>query len=216
MSIDYADDRRRMVTEQLERRGVRHPGVLAAMERIPREVFVPAGLRGRAYDDGALPIDCGQTISQPFMVAKMTELLNPGPEDTVLEVGTGTGYQTAVLAALAGQVYTVEYHQDLMRQAADRLADLGVSNVAFRCGDGSLGWMEHAPFSGIMVTAGAPETPAPLGQQLTEDGRMVVPVGPVADQTLTVVTRGAGGLQETPVLKCRFVKLVGEAGWASG
>ena len=210
---DRRTEREQMVTEQLVSRGIRAEPVIAAMRRIPRERFLPAGQSGSAYADGALPIDCRQTISQPYMVARMTELLELHEDRPVLEIGTGSGYQTAILACLASRVYTVEWHLRLLTKATERLEELGLANVSIRCGDGSLGWPEHAPFDAIIVTAGAPDVPEPLCAQLGLGGRLVVPVGPEGDQTLVLMRRTEGGLQRTDVMKCRFVKLFGEAGW---
>jgi protein-L-isoaspartate(D-aspartate) O-methyltransferase len=210
---DRQSEREQMVAEQLIPRGIRAERVLAAMRRIPREKFLPAGQSGSAYSDGAMPIDCRQTISQPFMVARMTELLELRGTEPVLEIGTGSGYQTAILACLASHVYTVEWHLRLLTQAAERLGQLGLANVSIRCGDGSLGWPEHAPFDAIIVTAGAPDVPSPLCEQLGVGGRLVVPVGPEGDQTLVLVRRTAGGIERSDIMKCRFVKLLGEAGW---
>jgi protein-L-isoaspartate(D-aspartate) O-methyltransferase len=206
-------ERERMIAEQLVARGIRDERVLMAMRRIPRERFVPPGQVANAYADGALSIECQQTISQPYMVARMTELLALEPHHRVLEVGTGSGYQTAVLACLVAHVFTIEWHLKLMTQAARRLGELGFSNLSFRCGDGSLGWAEHAPFDGIIVTAGAPEVPAHLTTQLAPGGRLVVPTGPVVDQTLVRVRRTAAGFRNEEIMKCRFVKLLGAAGW---
>ena len=202
-----------MVREQLEQRGVRDARVLDAMRRIPRELFVLSAYEGRAYSDSALAIDCGQTISQPYMVARMTELLELRPEDRVLEIGTGSGYQTAILACLARHVYTVEWHLKLMTQAAERLAKLGIRNITYRCADGSLGWPAHAPFDAIIVTAGAPDVPAPLCRQLAEGGRLVVPVGDLHAQTLVRVRHTETGPRREEFFQCRFVKLRGAAGW---
>ncbi len=210
---DRSAQRQEMVTEQLAGRGIRSQAVLEAMGRIPRELFVPPAQAPYAYSDGALPIDCGQTISQPYMVAKMTELLELRPDRAVLEIGTGSGYQTAILAQLASHVYTIEWHLKLMNQAARRLEELGIRNVTFRCADGSLGWPEHAPYDAIIVTAGAPEVPKPLTDQLAVGGRLVVPIGPPGDQTLVLVRRTEAGLTQHEILKCRFVKLLGQAGW---
>lgn len=205
--------RQRMVDEQLAQRGIHDPCVLEVMGRIPREVFVPAAYAASAYEDNALPIEEEQTISQPYMVGRMTELLAVTPDSRVLEVGTGSGYQTAILAALAQHVYSIEQSAKLTSIAKERLERLQVQNVTLRCGDGSLGWPEEAPFDGIIVTAGAPVVPEPLREQLALDGRLVVPVGYLHDQTLVLVQRREDGFSEQPVLKCRFVKLVGAAGW---
>ncbi len=206
-------ERELMVQEQLAARGVRSPAVLAALGRVPRHGFLPPALQDRAYADNALPIDCQQTISQPYMVARMTELLELERDARVLEIGTGSGYQTAILARLAGRVFTIEWHLRLMTQAAERLAELGLHNVAFRCGDGSLGGTEQAPFDASSVTAGAPDVPEPLKEQLTVGGRLVVPTGPVEDQLLVRVRRVETGFANEDVIRCRFVKLLGRAGW---
>jgi protein-L-isoaspartate(D-aspartate) O-methyltransferase len=210
---DRTAEREEMVAEQLAARGIRSAAVLTAMRRIPRELFVPAGQQASAYSDGALPIDCLQTISQPYMVARMTELLELTAERNVLEIGTGSGYQTAILACLARHVCTIEWHLKLLNRAAARLEQLGLRNVALRCADGSLGWPERAPFDAIIVTAGAPGVPQPLTDQLAGGGRLVVPIGPIGDQTLVLVQRTETGLKTEDILKCRFVKLLGAAGW---
>jgi protein-L-isoaspartate(D-aspartate) O-methyltransferase len=202
-----------MVSDQLERRGIRSTTVLDAMRHVPRERFVLPSYDSQAYADSALAIDCGQTISQPYMVGRMTELLELRPEDRVLEIGTGSGYQTAILARLAGHVYTIEWHLKLMTQASERLRKLELQNVTYRCADGSLGWAEQAPFDAIIVTAGAPDVPQPLYDQLAVEGRLVVPVGGQFDQTLVRVWRTAGGERREDFFKCRFVKLLGAAGW---
>ncbi len=204
-----------MVDEQLARRGISDPGVLYAMTSIPRELFVPVQLRDRAYDDGALPVDCRQTISQPYMVGRMTELLGLSDADRVLEIGTGTGYQTAILARIVAHVYTVEWHARLMTQTAERLRSLGINNVSYRCGDGSLGWTERGPFDGIIVTAGAPDVPRTLCEQLVDGGRLVVPIGAENEQTLVLVRRVGEGFRRENVLKCRFVRLLGAEGWGA-
>lgn len=212
--IDWAAQRAHMVRAQIERRGVRAPAVLAALARVPRERFVPDAARGRACSDHALAIGHGQTISQPYMVAVMTEALAPGPQDRVLEVGTGSGYQCAVLAELAAQVWSVERIPELARRAADLLADLGYANAHVRCGDGSLGWPDAAPFDAILVTAGAPATPRTLlGQLSPHGGRLVVPVGDEELQHLTVVRRTGDAFETTTTLGCRFVPLLGVEGW---
>jgi protein-L-isoaspartate(D-aspartate) O-methyltransferase len=209
----YAAARQRMVDAQLRRRDIRDPAVLDTLAWVPRELFVRPEQRAHAYRDGAMPVDCGQTISQPYMVARMTELAAVGPDARVLEVGTGTGYQTAVLARLAAHVYTIEWHMRLMNDAAERLRTLGLDNVSYRCGDGSVGWPARAPFDAIVVTAGAPAVPQPLETQLAEGGRMVVPVGAFETQTLMLVRRTRAGIKRENVLQCRFVKLLGAAGW---
>lgn len=206
--------RRAMVAEQIRARGLDDPRVLAAMEEIPRERFVPEVDRGLAFSDRALAIDCGQTISQPFVVAAMTSAAAPQPHHRVLEIGTGSGYQTAVLARLAGQVYTIERIAQLSQAAESLLNDLGITNVSYRIGDGSLGWIEAAPFDRIVVTAGAPSVPRSLRDQLANGGRLVIPVGDQESQVLTVIEREGAALRESPRFGCRFVKLIGQEGWA--
>ena len=170
--------RRKMVETQIAARGVKDPRVLAAMEEVPRERFVPEPMRARAFDDRALPIAEAQTISQPYIVAVMTELLAPGADQRVLEVGTGSGYQTAILARLAARVFTVERHANLARAAQGLLDSLGITNVDVRIADGTAGLPDEAPFDRILVTAGAPSIPDALQMQLAEGGRLVIPVGP--------------------------------------
>jgi protein-L-isoaspartate(D-aspartate) O-methyltransferase len=210
---DRSPERARMVAEQLAGRGVHSPTVLEAMARIPRELFLPPSSQEYAYADAALAIDCGQTISQPYMVASMTELLELTPADRVLEIGTGSGYQTAILACLARQVYTIEWHLRLMLDASERLKQLGLTNVRYRCADGSRGWPEQAPFDAVLVTAGAPAVPPSLVEQLSQGGRLVVPVGGEQDQTLVRVRRADAGSRAEEYFKCRFVKLLGREGW---
>ncbi len=171
------EEARRMVEAQIRFRGIRDPAVLQAMERIPRHRFVPPEYRYQAYGDHPLPIGYGQTISQPYIVALMTELLRPRPEHRVLEVGTGCGYQAAVLAEIVAQVYTVEIIPELAQEARERLAAMGYTNIHIRHGDGYNGWPESAPYDGIVVTAAAPEVPPPLIEQLADGGRLVIPVG---------------------------------------
>ena len=209
-----AIERAEMVRTQIERRGVCAEAVLDAMRAVPREWFVAEGIASKAYTDAALPIECEQTISQPYMVARMTELLELKPPQRVLEIGTGSGYQTAILALLAGRVYTVEWFLKLMNPAACRLERLGQTNVTFRCGDGSTGWPEHAPYDAILVTAGAPAVPKSLSEQLAPGGRLVIPVGGKGSQTLVRVVRTESDFEREEYLSCRFVKLVGEEGWA--
>jgi len=205
-----------MVRDQIRARGITDPRVLDAMAAVPRERFVRASEQHEAFSDRALPIDCGQTISQPYIVAAMTEALQVGPEHSVLEIGTGSGYQTAVLAALARHVYTVERLPRLQDQARRRLESLGVRNVSYRVGDGTLGWEEFAPYDRILVTAAAPDVPPTLIKQLADGGRLVIPVGPAAQQMLVAIDKQGGRLTETRRLPCCFVKLVGREGWPEG
>jgi protein-L-isoaspartate(D-aspartate) O-methyltransferase len=209
----YLLPRRRMVEEQLRVRGLRDEAVLDAMMQVPREAFIPAASRHLAYDDRALAIEHGQTISQPYIVAYMTEKLLTTPSCRVLEVGTGTGYQAAVLASLVQHVYSIERLSDLKEKAAAVLAELGISNVSLFVGDGTLGLPEYAPFDRIIVTAGAPNVPRALVEQLVNGGVMVVPVGRENEQSLVRVTRRGDRAFEERMLGCRFVKLVGEEGW---
>lgn len=217
MQDEFAQARQRMVREQLERRKIRDPRVLETMGAVPRETFASAADArnpARAYADGALPAGRGQTLSQPYMVAAMTEALEATPTSRILEVGTGTGYQTAILARLAGEVWTIERDPILAREARERLDAMGLDNVRYRVGDGTLGWSEGAPFDGILVTAGAPRVPAPLVAQMAPTGRLVIPVGSQTMQELLLVTLDRDGTPRTRVLmECRFVPLLGEEGW---
>jgi protein-L-isoaspartate(D-aspartate) O-methyltransferase len=209
-------ERRRMVETQIADRGVRDERVLQAMRTVPREAFVPGHLADRAYRDHPLPIDEGQTISQPYVVAWMIEALEPLPGDRVLEIGAGSGYAAAVLSRVVDEVYTVERFPALAREAGRRLERLGYLNVLVRVGDGTLGWPEFAPYDGIVVAAGGPEVPRPLLDQLAPGGRLVIPVGPRPDlQTLLRVTRRPGNrFREEDLGAVRFVPLVGAEGWA--
>jgi protein-L-isoaspartate(D-aspartate) O-methyltransferase len=199
-----------MVEDQLVRRGVRDRDVLAAMRAVPRHLFVPDDMTHAAYDDSPLPIGHGQTISQPYMVAYMSELLRVNVRSRVLDVGAGSGYQSAVLAELAGEVFAVERIADLAARARERMAALGYRNVEVRHGDGTAGWAEHAPYDGIIVAAAATEAPPPLLEQLAEGGRLVIPLGPThGDQVLTVYERRGEELRVERALRCRFVPLVG-------
>ena len=206
-----------MVEEQLQRRGIRDPRVLEAMASVPREAFVPGVPTSVAYDDRALPIDEGQTISQPYMVARMTELLEIEPGDRILEIGTGSGYQAAVLARLGARVTSIERHADLSEAAGERLAAIapaGTARVDLRVGDGSRGQPDGAPWDGIVVTAGAPSIPHDLREQLAVGARLVIPVGPRDRQELIVVERrGPNDWHEWSDGAVVFVPLVGEAGW---
>ena len=203
------DARRRMVEEQVAGRGLRDEAVLAALRAVPRHSFVPAGMEGEAYLDGPLPIGFGQTISQPYMVALMTALLGVDARSRVLEVGAGSGYQTAVLAEMVAEVWAVERVAELAETARRRLRELGYDNVHLAVGDGTLGWEEHAPYAGILVAAAADEVPAALLEQLVVGGRLVIPLGvPHRDQVLTVYRRGREGFDVERHTPCRFVPLI--------
>ncbi len=203
--------RRRMVEEQLRARDVHDRRVLAAMEQVPRHLFVPDDVRDRAYSDHPLPIGEGQTISQPYIVGLMTQLLGVKPGDKILEIGTGSGYQAAVLSRVASEVYTIEIVRPLGEQAEKTLARLGYSNIHTRIGDGYQGWREAAPFNGIIVTAAPPEVPQPLLDQLAVGGNLVVPVGD-SWQDLKVYTKQKdGSFHQRKVLPVRFVPMTGEA-----
>ena len=210
---DYAVARQRMVGEQLLRRGIQDQRVLQAMGNVHRHLFVEEALWARAYGDYPLPIGEKQTISQPFMVALMTEALELKGHERVLEVGTGSGYQTAILAELAGKVYSIERIRALAMRAIRRIESLGYYNVLIRVGDGSVGWKEMAPFDAILVTAGTPQVPIRLIEQLGEDGRLVVPVGQAENQVLRKGTKKGADIHWTELGNCVFVKLVGEQGW---
>lgn len=194
---------------QLRRRGIRDTGVLRAIERVPRELFVDPAFAGHAYQDIALPIECGQTISQPYVVAFMTETLELNRTHKVLEIGTGSGYQAAVLSHLCRRVYTVERWRELQKSADRRFAALGITNVTAIIGDGWLGWPPQAPFDRIIVTAAAAEAPAALVEQLKVGGRMIIPLGEDRDrQSLVLIEKSADGLSESSVLPVRFVPLM--------
>jgi protein-L-isoaspartate(D-aspartate) O-methyltransferase len=203
-----------MVARQIEARGVTHEGVLRAMREVPRHEFVPSEHADLAYDDRPLPIGHQQTISQPYVVALMTELIAPEPGDRVLEVGTGSGYQAAVASEVVAEVYSIELISELATSAAERLQRLGYDNVQVRAGDGYLGWPEHAPFDGILVTAGADHVPQPLIDQLAVGGRMVIPVGDrPGEQVLRVLEKRPDGTTGSrDVVPVRFVPLLREPG----
>ena len=209
----YQKLRDSMVAEQLAARGIADQRVLEAMRRVPRHLFVPPERRERAYDDSPLPLGDGQTISQPYMVAWMTELLRLEGHEKVLEVGTGSGYQAAILGLLARQVYSIERIERLAVEARTRLEKLGFKNIEVVVGDGSKGLKKQAPFDAIIVTAGSPGVPQALLEQLTDGGRLVIPVGPSSMQMLTVVTRKGDGFKTNEVGSCVFVPLVGMYGW---
>jgi protein-L-isoaspartate(D-aspartate) O-methyltransferase len=210
---EFVEARARMIAEQLERRGILDVRVLDAMQRVPREAFVAPADRWRAYADQALPIGEGQTISQPYMVAAMTEALALSGTERVLEIGTGSGYQTAVLAELAREVISIERHAALAEAARVRLADLQYANATVLVGDGSVGYPQSAPYEAILVTAGSPRIPEALKQQLADGGRLVIPVGPHGQQHLTVSRREGDHFRESTREPCVFVPLIGEEGW---
>jgi len=206
--------REAMVRDQLAARGVADERVLQAMREVPRHRFVREHLRSQAYGDHALPIGAGQTISQPYVVARMSEMLEVGPEDSVLEIGTGSGYQTAILGKLARRVYSLERKDELVRQAIERIRELGLDNVKIQTFDGTVGWSEFAPFDRILVTAGAPEVPRPLLDQLAAPGRLVVPEGTRTAQRIVLYEKDeAGELVRREGEAVIFVPLVGRHGW---
>jgi protein-L-isoaspartate(D-aspartate) O-methyltransferase len=210
----YEAARRLMVSEQIERRGIKNPRLLDVLRKVPRHLFVSAELEKKAYDDGPLLIGAGQTISQPFIVALMTSLLTLEGNENVLEVGTGSGYQAAILANLAKTVHTIERHAGLAEQARRVLSDLGLDNVFVHQGDGSLGWPEAAPYQAIIVTAAAPSPPEPLLKQLAlENGRMVIPVGSQPEQDLQVWQMENGRLNWDSIIPVAFVPMRGTYGW---
>jgi protein-L-isoaspartate(D-aspartate) O-methyltransferase len=204
---EFAELRSAMVAAQIEARGIKDRRVIEALRRVPRHLFVPRELRFQAYNDEPLPIGEGQTISQPYIVAYMTEALALRGDEKVLEIGTGSGYQTAVLAELAREVWTVEIVGSLSSRSRAVLESLGVTNVRFRIGDGTFGWAEHAPYDAIMVTAAPPTVPRTLQDQLGESGRMVIPVG-AGFQELVLVRRDSEGFHRSDLLPVRFVPLV--------
>jgi len=209
----FARERERMVDEQLVARGVADPRVLEAMKRVPRHLFLEEALRDRAYGDHPLPIGDGQTISQPFIVGRMTELLGLTGREKVLEIGTGSGYQAAVLGELGARVCTIERLPRLATRARQTLEALGYRNVWVRTANGTLGWPDEAPFDRILVAAGGPSVPPPLFEQLAEGGRMVIPVGDAAGQVLKVVEKVRGEMRTSEHAACVFVKLVGKYAW---
>ena len=210
---DYRLAREKMVKAQLISRGIQDPRVLEVMRTIPRDRFIEEALVGEAYNDHPLPIGNKQTISQPYIVALMTEALALKGTEKVLEIGTGSGYQTAVLAALADKVYTVERIRTLMIKARNILADIGFRNILFKAFDGTLGWKEFAPYDAIIVTAGSPKVPQPLLDQLQDGGRLIIPTGNKVSQDLIKITKTKGRFVQEDLGGCRFVNLVGVHGW---
>ena len=209
----YGRERERMVAEQLVKRGIADPAVLEAMRNVPRHLFVDEALRDRAYGDHPLPIGDAQTISQPFIVARMTELLRLTGREKVLEIGTGSGYQAAVLSRLAARVCSIERIPKLAARARQALEAIGASNVWVRTADGTMGWADEAPFDRILVAAGGPSVPPPLVDQLAEGGRLVMPVGPEDAQRLKIVDKQGGQTRESEDSGCVFVKLIGKYAW---
>ncbi len=213
MVVSYLLAQERMVEEQLVSRGIRDSRVLAAMAKVRRHFFVAEELRSRAYDDNPLPIGEGQTISQPYMVALMVEALGLKGKEQVLEIGTGSGYEAAVLAGLCAQVFSIELVEELAIRARVVLASLGYRNVSIHVGDGTLGWEEHAPYDAVVISAGAPCIPRPLIRQLKLDGSLVLPMGEEEHQILVRIRKERGGLREEYLGGCQFVKLMGTYGW---
>ena len=209
---EFRGARQRLV-EELQAKGIRDLAVLRAFEMTPRHAFVPSGIRHRAYEDAPLPIGSGQTISQPFVQARYLELLQLAGTERVLEVGTGSGYQTVLLAHLVEQVFSIERIPALLQQARDAIQRAGVRNVSLLLGDGTVGWREYAPYDAILVAAGAPAVPQPLVSQLTIGGRLLVPVGDREEQRLVLVQQHGDRVETTDVAPVRFVPLVGTHGW---
>jgi protein-L-isoaspartate(D-aspartate) O-methyltransferase len=214
MSHDFNLSRERMVKNQLIARGIKDERVLQAMGKIPRHLFIEDALYGEAYNDHPVPIGEKQTISQPYIVALMTEALELKENENTLEIGTGSGYQTAILAELSSRVYTIERIKSLLGNARKLLSQLGYDNILFKAFDGTLGWKEYAPFDAIMVTAGAPHLAKPLIDQLADNGRMIIPVGDRYSQELIKVVRKGKKLEQESLGGCRFVNLIGAHGWS--
>lgn len=212
-SLKYQRLREEMVAQQIEARGITQPEVVDALRKIPRHLFVSEALRDQAYGDFPLPIGEQQTISQPYIVAEMTQALRLTKEDRVLEIGTGSGYQAAVLAHIAYRVYTIERIRSLYLQARRLFDELRLFNIVTRYGDGSKGWEEESPFNAIILTAGAPRIPEAILDQLAIGGRLVAPIGNQHSQELIKITKDKRGLHQSNLGGCRFVKLVGEHGW---
>jgi protein-L-isoaspartate(D-aspartate) O-methyltransferase len=210
--MNLIEKERAEMIELLRQRGIRNEQLLKAMRHVEREQFVLPAFLNRAYDDSALPIAHGQTISQPYTVAFQTDMLQVGKDSKVLEIGTGSGYQAAVLAEMGCRVFTIERHMDLHLQARKQLEKLGY-HIATRCGDGTIGWNEYAPYDGIVVTAAAPEVPQPLLDQLANGGRLVIPVGDLESQSIQVITRLGDKYEAAEMRGFKFVPLIGKKGW---
>lgn len=213
--MDYETLRKRMVEEQLIPRGIKDPRVLNVFYKIERHKFIPENLRNTAYADFPLPIGEGQTISQPYIVALMTECLDLTGKEKVLEIGTGSGYQTAILAELAGEVYSIERFESLAKRAQTILGNLGYKNIKIKVGDGTMGWEEARPFDRIIITAASPKVPLPLIDQLTDNGKLILPLGESFSQVLTLVEKKDGKLKSIDVCGCVFVPLIGKHGWSN-
>lgn len=213
MAHDFKLARERMVKNQVMARSIRDERVLQAMGKIPRHLFIQEALAGEAYNDHPVPIGEKQTISQPYIVALMTEALELKGSENTLEIGTGSGYQTAILAELSSRVFTIERIKSLLVKARKLLAKLGYNNILFKAFDGTLGWKDYAPFDAIMVTAGAPNVPEPLKEQLADNGRMIIPVGDRYTQELIKITRKGESFEQESLGGCRFVNLIGVHGW---
>jgi protein-L-isoaspartate(D-aspartate) O-methyltransferase len=211
--MDYEILRKRMVEEQLIPRGIKNQKVLDAFYKVQRHKFIPPDLRNSAYADFPIPIGEGQTISQPYIVALMTECLNLTSEERILEIGTGSGYQAAILAELAKEVYTIERFEILAKRAEALLSQLGYNNIKIKVGDGTLGWQEAAPFDKIMITAASPKIPQPLIEQLKENGKLILPLGESFSQVLTLVEKKKNKFETVDICGCVFVPLVGKYGW---
>ena len=209
----HTQQRQKMVSEQLIPRGITDPRVIAAMRKIPRHLFVADAFRGRAYEDTPLPIGEHQTISQPYIVALMIQALDLKDNGRVLEIGTGSGYEAAILAELCAEVYSIERIEELAARARVILSGLGYRNVSMRVGDGTLGWEEHGPYDGVVVSASGPQIPRPLVEQLKPQAALVLPMGEDEFQTLVCIRKGSSGLKEEYLGDCRFVKLKGSYGW---
>ena len=210
---EFRGARRRLV-ETLQENGISDLAVLRAFEQTPRHLFVPSGVRHRAYEDSALPIGSGQTISQPSVHARYLQLLKLTGKETVLEIGTGSGYQTVLLAHLAARVFSIELVAELLDRAREVISDCGVRNVSLMLGDGTLGWREHSPYDAILVSAAAPEVPRPLMEQLVDGGRLIVPLGGMEEQMLAMVTRRGHSFERRDIAPVRFVPLWGTHGWS--
>ena len=212
-NINFDSERQEMVETQIVQKGINEKNVIEVMLKVPRHLFVPEKFLSEAYNDYPLPTGDGQTISQPYMVALMTELLQLTIKDRTLEIGTGSGYQTAILSELSGEVYTIERNKNLSEKAEKLLSSLGYKNIKYKIGDGTTGWKEFGPYSRILITAGSNEVPKPLLDQLSNLGKMVIPIGNRLNQILTVIEKINDNLTKREICGCMFVPLIGEYGW---